>query len=66
MAGGAVRAPTADFGMVDLARRACVAEGGGIPLERGRKLIGEGFRRLRRMAALKRTRLGEPPLDIGA
>eukprot|EP00965_Chrysotila_dentata_P110231 3642458-Pleurochrysis_carterae.AAC.1 len=43
MAGKAERAPTPDFGMVDLTRRACVAEGGGIPLERGKGLIAEGF-----------------------
>eukprot|EP00965_Chrysotila_dentata_P051556 1710356-Pleurochrysis_carterae.AAC.1 len=52
--------------MVDLARRACAAEGGGLPLERVKGLIAEGFRRLRRLAsARKRTRAGEPPLDIG-
>eukprot|EP00965_Chrysotila_dentata_P098847 3268740-Pleurochrysis_carterae.AAC.1 len=36
LGGGAHRAASADFGMVDLARRACVAEGGGLPLERAR------------------------------
>eukprot|EP00965_Chrysotila_dentata_P136679 4520218-Pleurochrysis_carterae.AAC.1 len=51
--------------MVDLARRACAAEGGGLPLERGKGLITEGFRRLRRLATRKRTQAGEPPLDIG-
>eukprot|EP00965_Chrysotila_dentata_P093114 3075547-Pleurochrysis_carterae.AAC.1 len=51
--------------MVDLARRACVAEGGGLPLERDKGLIDEGFRRLRRLAARRRTRAGKPPLDIG-
>eukprot|EP00965_Chrysotila_dentata_P225344 6194699-Pleurochrysis_carterae.AAC.1 len=66
MAGWATRAPTPNFGMAELTRRACVAEGGGIPLETGKKLLGEGFRRLRRLAALKRTRSGEPPSDIGA
>eukprot|EP00965_Chrysotila_dentata_P181299 5984429-Pleurochrysis_carterae.AAC.1 len=51
--------------MVDLARRACAAEGGGLPLEQGKGLIDKGFRRLGRLAARKRTRAGEPSLDIG-
>eukprot|EP00965_Chrysotila_dentata_P022028 729631-Pleurochrysis_carterae.AAC.1 len=56
LAGGAARSPVPDFYMADLARRACVAEGGGIPLEKGRALLADGFRRLRRRAARKRTR----------
>eukprot|EP00965_Chrysotila_dentata_P104620 3454824-Pleurochrysis_carterae.AAC.3 len=50
--------------MVELTRRAYVVEGGGIALGKGEKLLGEGFKRLRRLAAL--TRGEEPQLDISA
>eukprot|EP00965_Chrysotila_dentata_P173369 5723050-Pleurochrysis_carterae.AAC.1 len=51
--------------MVDLARRACAVEGG-LPLEVGKKLVEDGFLRLRLAATARRTTPGAPALDIGA
>eukprot|EP00965_Chrysotila_dentata_P134787 4458436-Pleurochrysis_carterae.AAC.1 len=56
LAGGGARCPSPDFHlMVELARRACVAEGS-MPLAKGVKLLEDVFLGLRRAAKLRRTR----------
>eukprot|EP00965_Chrysotila_dentata_P099646 3293936-Pleurochrysis_carterae.AAC.1 len=65
MAGGGLACGSADFHMVELARRACPTKGG-LPLETGKKLIEDGFQWLRLAAAARRTTPGAPALDIGA
>eukprot|EP00965_Chrysotila_dentata_P042807 1421000-Pleurochrysis_carterae.AAC.1 len=45
-AGGGVAAAQPTFGLVRLARTACVAGGGTVPLEAGVGLLGDVFARL--------------------
>eukprot|EP00965_Chrysotila_dentata_P022271 736976-Pleurochrysis_carterae.AAC.1 len=49
LAGGGIRSALPDFGLGELARRACVA-GGSMPIARGLRLFEELFRRLQRAA----------------
>eukprot|EP00965_Chrysotila_dentata_P165090 5451807-Pleurochrysis_carterae.AAC.1 len=51
------------FGLVSLARKACVARGGAVPLDAGVELLRRDvFGRLSVKAERRRTRLREPPL----
>eukprot|EP00965_Chrysotila_dentata_P071184 2352247-Pleurochrysis_carterae.AAC.1 len=67
LAGGGAKCHSPDFHLVELARRACPAEGG-LPLEvLGKKLIEDVLLRLLRLAAAaQRTTPGAATLDIGA
>eukprot|EP00965_Chrysotila_dentata_P145993 4823027-Pleurochrysis_carterae.AAC.1 len=65
LAGNGARCSAPDFHLVELAWRACVAEGS-LPLDKGIKLFDDVFNRLRRAERLRRTQCGAPPLDIGA